>query len=758
MHAESARPTGEETLSTAGDITSVASLLHIAQRSAHPFIAWTDKAQRTIKLNILGTSQITTLQVPKSDEPIEHISIHVPNSPQALGHFLISYETASGHWAEAYSIDGATKEIKQSFVLPRIDGPGTFSISTIGINVFFVRVTDKSVMLHFAASSNVLEGWDISGSFKDARNNSEGIGHITAEVVTRGMSNYALRAATTFLSDDWMLMRNGQVEWLRSESLAGVGSAAWAEAPAADDLVSQLAIESHNNVVSAYIHRLTRHAKDLKYLPSWLRRVPTSMRASLTGASVKPMTAGTAAAQSFGFQKLVVVATGKGRMMAIDTSAGGRVLWSTKVAELEPEQRWNVSDILIAADSVVALAHKGEAVTLDLSTGAVRDHKLADTLSKVANTFPVSTASGTSALLSVSHDGSLIDVPDMAFGEEDYIVTRSSAGPLFGWTISNEKANKVWTFSPPDGEEVVIVSKRPAHDPVASIGRALGDRNVLYKYLSPNLLLVITANAVASTARVTLLDAVSGSTLHTTQHSGIDATRPIAATLSENWFAYSLFSDPSLVRESAAASQPKGYVLTVAELFESNLPNDRGALSDAANFSSVVGKPYFPYVVSASYVLPTEISYLTTTSTRQGITPRSLLAYCPAQAAIVAIPFPILSPRKPVGRDPTTAEREEGLFRYAPQLDIPPMWTISHAREVLGIKALAVTPTLMESTSLVFAYGELDVFGTRLAPIGAFDILGNGFGKVQLILTVMALAVGTSFLAPMVSLAPRSAS
>ena len=70
----------------------------------------------------------------------------------------------------------------------------------------------------------------------------------------------------------------------------------------------------------------------------------------------------------------------------------------------------------------------------------------------------------------------------------------------------------------------------------------------------------------------------------------------------------------------------------------------------------------------------------------------------------------------------------------------------------MGIKGVVTTPSRLESTTLMFAYGALDLFGTRVQPIGGFDILGKGFGKVQLVGTVLAFGVGTAILGPLVSL------
>ena len=50
---------------------------------------------------------------------------------------------------------------------------------------------------------------------------------------------------------------------------------------------------------------------------------------------------------------------------------------------------------------------------------------------------------------------------------------------------------------------------------------------------------------------------------------------------------------------------------------------------------------------------------------------------------------------------------------------------------------------------MVFAFGN-DVFGTQLTPSGAFDILGKGFNKIQLLLTIVALFVGVIVIRPLV--------
>ena len=70
--------------------------------------------------------------------------------------------------------------------------------------------------------------------------------------------------------------------------------------------------------------------------------------------------------------------------------------------------------------------------------------------------------------------------------------------------------------------------------------------------------------------------------------------------------------------------------------------------------------------------------------------------------------------------------------------------------KILGTKSFVSSPALLESTSLLFAYG-LDLFLTRgLTPSGTFDILSDSFNKVQLLLTLAGLSIGIMVARPAV--------
>ena len=69
--------------------------------------------------------------------------------------------------------------------------------------------------------------------------------------------------------------------------------------------------------------------------------------------------------------------------------------------------------------------------------------------------------------------------------------------------------------------------------------------------------------------------------------------------------------------------------------------------------------------------------------------------------------------------------------------------------QLFGVTNVATSSAILESTSLVLASG-LDLFFTRVAPSGSFDVLSEGFNKTQLLATISALAIGLIVLRPIV--------
>ncbi|TID23736.1 DUF1620-domain-containing protein [Venturia nashicola] len=697
----------EHLLSSDSEVKSADDIVFVGGHPT-PIVAWSDKALSVLKINILGTKSVSTFPILKSDK-VGSISLHAPTRLNSLAHFLVHYQTSDSHWAEVYHIDVSKSTVSKAYGLPKLAGKGTFAVSTSDAQVFFTRVAKGACTVTASQSHGIVERY-ILKAFAPGVSGDADPTHAISEVLPRPGGRPAVRVAVLLSTGDWALILNGDTAWTRPEALTLGSTAVFAELPQGERLARELAIEEHASISHAYVHRVKRHIQDLERLPEWIKAQPERILAGFTGTDRGSGVA--TSADKFGFHKLAVVATTNGRLIAIDTASGGKIAWNVQIPDYTERADWQVPTLHASSSGVIRVKNSGGHWVFETTSGKILRH-------------------GT-------------DKPKTKTGAViEYDLTD---GQVKGY-VSGQKLIPLWTFSPKRGEEIRSLSPRPLDDPVASIGTVLGDRNVLYKYLNPNLVLITAVSNETSVASVYLLDSVSGNVLYEASHTGVDTTRPIASIVSENWLSY------SFTAKSGAASPARGYHLVMAALMESSLPNDRGSLGAATNYSTLQpsgADTSLPHAVSQSYQIGEEISHMAVSKTRQGITTRMLLVILPETDSIVGIPINWLDPRRPVGRDPTPNEQAESLMRYGPMLPFSPQWYLNHKREVVGIEKIITSPAILESTSLVFAYG-LDVFGTRITPSFSFDVLGKDFNKLQMLATVAVLFVGCLFVAPWVA-------
>lgn len=131
-------------------------------------------------------------------------------------------------------------------------------------------------------------------------------------------------------------------------------------------------------------------------------------------------------------------------------------------------------------------------------------------------------------------------------------------------------AHPTWTVSLPEGEDIQAIVTRP-HEPVASLGKVLGDRTTLYKYLNPNVAVVLTSSLKAPmpTCGVYLVDVVKGSILY---HSILPATGgscDVKAAFAENWLVYHYYD------HEFGVDQAKSYRVVSVEFYEGSSIDDK---------------------------------------------------------------------------------------------------------------------------------------------------------------------------------------
>jgi hypothetical protein len=740
----------EVLVGTKGEVNSEKDVTFVGANSAAPVVAWTDDSLTKITINVLGTKKVSIFGLPADTIGVE---VHAPHLVQSLPHFLVHSRTANlGHKADVYHVDLQTAAITKAYELPHLPGRGAFSTSSVGANVFFSRITADELILMSSVSHGILGRWPLKTGAYDTH-----ALHAVSEVVKKSADEYAVRAALVTDADDWFLVRNGDLGWIRPEGMSGAVAATFAEIPKSEELAKSLEQEAHSNPLTAYIHRVNRHLHDLEHLPAYLSAIPQRLVSSILGTDMAAKDH-QLARDSFGFHKLVILATQRGRLYALDVGNNGRMVWNKKAFEFAAGDSWEVTGIWAddATGQVTVQDLKGGFIIVKAQTGKTVESMPPNSWPAVQSTAVVDSPSGP-WLLPIGPGGVVGRIP-AAWAPKQTVVVRGPDSDIKGldFAVEGEDAAEVtsWVFTPPTGQRIVNVATRPSHDAIASIGRVLGDRTVKYKYLNPNTVVLAALDDLTSTLTVYLLDTVSGEILSSATHEGVDPAKGVECVMAENWFLCTFFGQYTL--KSNPEQSLRGYQLVISDLYESDEANDRGPLGDSANFSSTkpiddpTAGPVLPSVVSQTFILSSPISALQVTQTRQGISSRQVLGYLPGVHSIVGLPRAVLEPRRPAGRDPTPAEAEEGLMRYHPALEIDPKLVITHERDVLGIKKIITSPVVVESTSLVFAFG-IDVFGTRVAPSFLFDILGKGFNKLSLLSTVVGLGAGVLALGPMVS-------
>ena len=168
----------------------------------------------------------------------------------------------------------------------------------------------------------------------------------------------------------------------------------------------------------------------------------------------------------------------------------------------------------------------------------------------------------------------------------------------------------------------------------------------------------------------------------------------------------------------------------------------------------LIFRPYFssfdakrPYVVANTFAFPYSINGLGVTKTSNGITTREILVGL--EGRIHGVSKWLLDPRRPL--EPSSDDKEEGLIPYKPTIDFDPKDSLTHQYDVLGCNHFVSAPTVLESTSVVAAFG-LDMFLTRRAPSKEFDVLSESFGRGALLATMAALYIGIQVAKKMVHL------
>ncbi|KAH9929331.1 uncharacterized protein B0H18DRAFT_996604 [Fomitopsis serialis] len=650
--------------------------------------------------------------------------------------------------------------------------------------VYWSHVYKKAVAHVFAGHLADGKGLVSGYTFPFETNVHGVISHVAVETANPDGNTIVARLAVTTSTGAIQLWQHDKLQWSREEGLADIKVAELVELPERKIITSHVGDEEES-----FGDRLVRQLSDAQNFPQYAtnfaRRFVTGSYASVSSSAAPSTNASEPLARdTFGFRKVIVAATTHGKLYGID-SADGAVLWSRVfglgwAAEIGGQ-------IIPVKMFVTRTVGDGDAPQVVLVTQRKASNGLVDTV-----LFHVDALTGEDAR-GVSESGDLLQGFDIIAGPiiEAYLLRSGSqklvvlldefvqvhiypeteetkeafrqlspsihiplrtGAPgqrrLTGHRISSEVdftgkhvADITWSLGFAPGEDILSITPHPAHEPVASLGKVLGNRTTLYKYLNPNLMAVVTGSptAVASKCSLYLVDGAKGTILYHVALPVTEGACDVKVSLTENWLVYQYYDG-----DASGVQSTKSHRVVSVELYEGSGIDQKTRSSDLSSFSNETAALT---VFEQAFIMPRGINIMTTTSTSYGITIKDIVV-ANENHQIQSFPRRILDPRRPM-RKPTSEEMEEWLIQYDSVVYDDPKRVLSHSYQVVGTKHVVTSPALLESTSLIFAYGH-DLFFTRIAPSNTFDVLSESFNKVQLVLTIAGLALAIVITKPMV--------
>ncbi|KAI9509927.1 DUF1620-domain-containing protein [Russula earlei] len=665
----------------------------------------------------------------------------------------------------------------ESLYVGGLDGAGFPYIGRIVWSFVLSKATAHVYAPHMAARKGLLSGFTF-----DFDTSTHGIiSHValhTAYVKELDLLPYLALTTTTGAIQLW---RGDIVQWTREEGLSRLQVAEMVELPERKIIAAH--IVDQDETMSDRIRRQLADVKGLpRYILHFIRRFATNSYASThqrtVPASMTTSAFGPLARDAFGFRQVIVAANDLGKVYGLDSSSGA-VLWSRILsfgsavhvgAQITPVKIFVLRTVAHSGVPEVVLVTQRHAANGRVDTVIFHVNAFTgDDLSERSSTNTVlqgvdiisGPLSGAFPLPGINKAVMLLDESlNVYFYPETFTTderefakivsklnvalptSRAGQPQLTGHHFSTTERGRAtafatWASSFPLEERIFSIISRPS-GPIASLGNVLGNRTTLYKYLNAHLVAVTTVSP--TTCGVYVLDAAKGNILyHASIGSGEGERRcDLHATFVENWLVYVYWD-----AQYQGVETTKGHRLVTVELYEGALPDDKTRSLELSSYSN---RSLAITTIEQSYIFPHAITSITTTSTKHGVSTKDIIV-ANENGQIQSFPRLLLNPRRTKDK-PTAEDQEEWLVQYDPVLPDDTRRVLSHNYYVAKVRRILTAPTLLESTSIIFAYG-LDLFCTRMAPSGTFDVLNETFNKAQLVFTICGLAIAIVATRPM---------
>lgn len=562
---------------------------------------------------------------------------------------------------------------------------------------------------------------------------------IMASVCPRQTKGITCRHLLSSQDHSIALLQHNKLIWAREEALASIVAVEIIELPMSDgDQVIETEFDQkERDVLSMFLRRITSQINQARaFFQTILDLGPQQSNQRIDLVRDK-----------FGLHKMIVAVTSAGKLYGIETRRG-EIIWQLRLPNIRGFTKLSNTMILYVQRGSRHFPHppqcallaedkdtgEGVVYTFNPITGQPLDGlvKLGYKI-KQSMLLHVTTDDFLRGILILDTRDKVHVYPDSAIavaaslGKSTYLFTADqTTGILSGFSLSYSTtqeliAHKVWELllSPKNQRITQVIAKNPI-ERVHSQGRVLSDRSVLYKYINPNLVAVVTegiGHAHKNTLNLYLLDVVSGAMIFSITHKRVRG--PIHIVHSENWLVYSYFNEKGRRTEIATL-----------ELYEGKIQSNTTAFSSLATTK-------LPIVERQAFIFPASIEYMQETITEKGITSKHIIVAL-ANGGILELPWMMVDPRRPTNPE----MREEGVIPYMPEIPIHMDAIINYNQSVSRVMGIHTSPSGLESTCLVFVHG-LDLFYTRVAPSKTFDVLKEDFDYYLIVIVLAALLISS---------------
>lgn len=581
--------------------------------------------------------------------------------------------------------------------------------------------------------------------------------------------SHGFRALLVMEDHSLLLVQQGEIVWSREDGLASIVNVVTSELPVEKKGVSIAKVE--NNL----IEWLQGHLLKLK---GTLMIASPEDVVAIQNMRLKTSDKSKMSRDHNGFRKLLIVLTKSGKLFALH-SGDGRVIWSRLLQPFHKSEacapRWlNIYQwqdphhrAMDENPSVLVVGRCGQSMDgpgllsfVDTYTG--REISSSSQIHSVVKVIPLPFTDSTEQRLHILIDAEnrahlypqtseAIGILQSEFSNIYWYSVEADSGIIKGHALKRKcvdvvdnycfESNDVWLIMlPPESEKIIATATRNLNEVVHTQAKVVADQDVMYKYISKNLLFLATvapksSGEIGTTTPedswlvVYLIDIVNGRVLHRMTHHG--STGPVHAVFSENWVVYHYFN-----------LKAHRYEMSVVEIY------DQSRADNIDVWKLIIGKhnltsPISSYsrrdilAKSQSYFFTHSVKAISVTSTSKGITSKQLLIGT-INDQILALDKRYLDPRRSI--NPSQAEREEGVIPLTDSLPIIPQTYATHALQVEGLRGIVTIPAKLESTTLAFAYG-VDLFFTRITPSRTYDSLTEDFSYALLLITIVALVI-----------------